>query len=505
MNSLSDNSLLTLAQQEIDESGAELAGAYRKATRALVKYFPSGQLLFSDFTQAALRDWIVSMLCNNCSLRTVLYYLENVAAIYNKGVKLGQARKTNSFSILKAELLATQGDTWGRGIKDSLNSLSRLAKGSLTLRDGDMRYYADLLLFSFYNRGLAISEILNLTSKDLEGMPEEALKIAEKYRIPRRERIFPRGAVDNVEKRTKMMAHYAGIDTPPDMSVGEITARLWILAALRLGIPASTIAQCRLPQTADLALLNFAQDDEVDISEEEVRRITSEVARSVIYNPLRWHVMKLRPHRAYEEVVGRLKTSKFKHIEYFYPQDEISHKIGKKLEFERKPILPYVVFFRSKDTDIAPMFKQIGDLAWCYRYTSRGAYAVISSSEMDRFQRTIGHFTPDFSIEPLGTTSVSIGERVRITGGPMAGYEGVVYKIDEPTSSTSNVRLFRLHVIGANGIEWKLAVDERQIEILITPPHWVQIVDYQLFATCFRSNIEMLNFETAFASHSLSA
>ncbi len=97
----STNNLLTLAQQEIDDSGAELAGAYRKATRALVKHFPSGQLLFTDFNERTLRDWIVAMLCGNCSLQTVLYYLENVAALYNKAVKLGKARKTDVFRRLK--------------------------------------------------------------------------------------------------------------------------------------------------------------------------------------------------------------------------------------------------------------------------------------------------------------------------------------------------------------------------------------------------------------------
>ncbi|MDE6794733.1 MAG: hypothetical protein K2J63_05445 [Muribaculaceae bacterium] len=457
----SPNNLLTLAQQEIDDSGAELAGAYRKATRALVKHFPSGQLLFTDFNIRTLRDWIVAMLCGNCSLQTVLYYLENVAALYNKAVKLGQAPKTDAFRQLKAELLETKGDSLSRTVKDSLSSLSRLAKGRAPLT-GDMVYYGDLLLFSFYNRGLSIPEILGMTADDLADMPEEAVTIADKYREKRREKIFPRGAVNTVEQRTKMIAHHIGLDTPPDMTVGEITSRLWILAALRLGIPAGTIAQCNLPQSADLAVLEFAKTDSEPISDAEIRHITRQVADSITYNPEHWHVMKLRAHHSYEEVRDRLKTAKFKHIEYFYPQEEISRKIGKKLEFEHRPILPYVLFFRSKDTDIAPMFKHIGDIAWCYRYTPKGAYAVVPPAEMSRFQRTIGHFTPDFDIQPLGTSKIGIGEMVRVIGGPMAGYEGVVYAIEDG----SNTRLFRLQVLAENGIEWKMDIDERQIERL---------------------------------------
>ncbi len=218
-DSQSVNSLLTLAEQEISSVGAELAGAYRKATRALVRHFPEGQLLFSDINRRTLRDWIVAMLCGNCSLQTVLYYLENVAALYNKAVKLGKAPKTDAFRRLKAELLETKGEALSRTVKDSLSSLSRLAKGRAPLT-GDMQYYGDLLLFSFYCRGLSVAEMLSMTAEELKDMPEEAVAIAEKYRDKRREKIFPRGAVGNVEQRTKMIAHYIGLDTPPDMTVG---------------------------------------------------------------------------------------------------------------------------------------------------------------------------------------------------------------------------------------------------------------------------------------------
>ena len=494
------NDLLTLAEHEISASGAELAGAYRKATRALVRHFPEGQLLFTDFNQRTLRDWIVAMLCAGCSLQTVLYYLENVAAIYNKGVRLGQAPKTDAFRQLKTELLATKGESLSRTVKDSLASLSRIARGRSRIV-GEMQYYADLLLFSFYTRGRSIAEILAMTSDDLAGLPPEAEAIAQKYREPRRRSIFPRGAVATVEQRTKMVAHHAGIDTPPDMTVGEITSRLWILAALRLGIPAESISGCRMPGSADLAILNFANAEAAELSEEEVQGITRRVASSISSNPLHWHVMKLRPHRTFEEVRSRLHSSQFKHIDYFYPQDEISRRIGKRLEFKQKPVLPYVLFFRSKDTDIAPMFKHIGDLAWCYRNNPRGAFAVIPKQEMERFQRTIGSFTPDFEVEPLGATPLGIGRRVRVTGGPMAGYEGEIYDVAEPPTSTSanptstsadsqsgsvdssssastnsspesaevgspTVKLFRLHVMADNGIEWKMTIDARQLEPL---------------------------------------
>lgn len=506
------NSLLALAEQEISTSGDELAGAYRKATRALVRHFPEGQLLFTDFNIRTLRDWIVAMLCAGCSLQTVLYYLENVAAIYNKGVRIGLAPKTDAFRQLKAELLAADGETVSRTVKDSLNALSRLAKGRARMV-GEMQYYADLLLFSFYTRGLSIAEMLSLTAADLPGLPPEADAIAQRYREPRRRSIFPRGAIANVEQRTKMIAHHAGIDTPPDMSVGQITGRLWILAALRLGIPAESIAGCRMPGSADLAILSFAETAATELPEDEIRDITRRVAASISSNPLHWHVMKLRPRHTYDEVRSRLSTARFKHIDYFYPHDEISRRIGKRLEFRQKPILPYVLFFRSKDTDIAPMFKHIGDLAWCYRNNRRGAYAEIPRHEMERFQRTIGSFTPDFEVTPLGTTeTLGIGRRVRVTGGPMAGYEGEIYDIADPAPAVSAnvtnspaasaddsnspvasadvtntpaasaddsnspaasaersapaVKLFRLHVLADNGIEWKMTIDARQLEPL---------------------------------------
>ncbi|MDE6695508.1 MAG: hypothetical protein K2K25_01375, partial [Muribaculaceae bacterium] len=146
-------------------------------------------------------------------------------------------------------------------------------------------------------------------------------------------------------------------------------------------------------------------------------------------------------------------------IELFYPSEEITRAIGKKIVTRQRPFIHSVVFFRAKLTDIGRLFARIGDLAWCYRQSARpGApYAHISDTQFHLFQQTIARFTPDYEVAPTGELELNQGDRVEILGGLFTGHEATFDK----AAKTEEGIVYRLNIIGDNGFDWRIAIDSR--------------------------------------------
>ena len=169
-------------------------------------------------------------------------------------------------------------------------------------------------------------------------------------------------------------------------------------------------------------------------------------------------------------------------VSLFYPSEEITRAIGKKIVTRQRPFIHSVVFFRAKLTDIGRLFARIGDLAWCYRQSARpGApYAHISDTQFYLFQQTIARFTPDYEVAPTGELELNQGDRVEILGGLFTGKEATVEELRVKSEESSNTSaengkrktendnasgvVYRLNIIGDNGIEWRISSDVRLIK-----------------------------------------
>ena len=163
--------------------------------------------------------------------------------------------------------------------------------------------------------------------------------------------------------------------------------------------------------------------------------------------------MRLRPGIKFNRLTERLSEIDEQYFkpELFYPCNEIAKRIKKKIVYEEKPILPDIVFFKSRVTDIQPLFNKIWDLAWCY--TDGGTYASIPKKAMENFQRAIGMFTPDYEVGPVGTIPLRKGDKIVVVGGAMAGRQGEI--IDE-TWDEQNV-IYRIMLWGDyQNIEWRV-------------------------------------------------
>ena len=78
------------------------------------------------------------------------------------------------------------------------------------------------------------------------------------------------------------------------------------------------------------------------------------------------------------------------------------------------------------------MLRYVGDLAWCYTTGGPGsAYAPISQTQFDAFQRAIGKFTAVVA-DSHGTvrTPFAQGEEVMVIGGSFKDQRGRIMKIE---------------------------------------------------------------------------
>lgn len=203
---------------------------------------------------------------------------------------------------------------------------------------------------------------------------------------------------------------------------------------------------------------------ETELTTEERTKIINKVADILTDNPLNWYAMQFRPFVDFDKVKAAMDAcaNEVRFNTIYYPSEEIRKRVGKKLLKEQRPVMPGLLFFRARVTDVLPMFRHIGHLAWCYRRTATpgSPYAIISPSEMRRYQTIIGQFTPDIEVHEQGTIEVSENDTVILLTGNLAGREATVLSVKpKPDGKT----IIRLSFIGDNNIEWHLTANPSQI------------------------------------------
>lgn len=439
----------------IESVSDRLKEAYRKALGSLIRMFPVDTPSFDDFDTINVGDWVISMIADGVSVNTARYYLENISAIYSKAVKSGLAGNTDSFAIVKSRLAEVA--TGLRRLEHDVNKL----RGLYCQRDeirGEKRQCFDLFMFSVFNRGMDVEQILRLTKEDTSGMCDAALNIIDGYVSSRRKSVFPRVGIEVIKDRVALAMSSLGLDIRSGNAVGEAAAGIWAQTALTLGVRPSEVKHLL---RYDLPLFSITDGPVLPSTPD----IDTMVANAITHNPVYWRVMKMRRGSTLDNIKERLASEGRVLPEFFYPYEEITVRTGKKLQYRSQPVINDIVFFKSADSDIKPMFRIIGDMAWCFRIGGAGgsAYAIVPNNDMERFQRTIGVFTSDLNLVPIGSNEVTIGRMARIIGGQMAGYEGRIFSL---ARHDGNVRVLQLKFPDSNGIEWTVEIDERQIELI---------------------------------------
>ena len=458
------DSLADFFASAISDCGHNYAPVYRKAVDSLFNYLERSDISFGDNPAAAVGDWLISLKISGMTYKSAVSYFDAISGLYSKAAKCDIVSDGDALKPIKERLKENDGAIWHDGLTDA--DVQRLKSLTKSVSAGENQA-VDLIKFSLLNRCMPIQSVAMLKrDSNIGSIDPEARAIVERNQSSTRKYIFdlkqsrctPRQLA--LELRRMIIALFDSRNIPFFDHVDSTLRSYWAYVALNCGIPSRYVRSAVgiVPPGLEIMQLSAAEDIPGDAYEEAF----ASVARAFVDNPRRWYVMRLRPRVRYSDLTRRLDNCTDA-PELFYPCDEIMRRVGRRRIVENRPVIPDIVFFRSRSTAISRLFAAIGDLAWCYTVSGRSgdSYAAISDSAFRLFQQTIGQFTPDYDVAPIGAIPLRENDRVVIVGGPYQGCEGRLLKTPQPAAGGTTV--YRLQLYNDLGIEWTVCADSRQL------------------------------------------
>lgn len=446
------------------------AKSYHKAVAAISTFLKT-RSDHETFSEAMLADWFVFMHLSGNSLKTCLHYLDIISSLHHAVAADDGNPPTSIFKDFKSKAKALEDAPAAMCITESDFQKALSATKMASRLSGTLSLATDLLLLSLIRGARPLAETAMLKKGALDPDDDEVQAIVARQSSPRKKYVFtlgqaeatPRQLAAKVAAEVRDLLRLRGL--APGLNPDDTVRSLWAYAALKCGAPGSDVVAALGGAPAALPVLSLCQPRELpELRKEALRRA---VAEMYISNPMRWYAMRLRPRVKFEDVERRFSIYKeeLRRPEIYYPYEEIARRTGKKLIFEKKPFISDVVFFHTRITDILPLFSKIGDIAWCYTTNGRrgGQYAEISTLDFRRFQQTVGQFTPEYEVGPLGQLTPREDEEVVVMGGLFDGRTAGFKKIDKTDAGDT---LYRLRLIGDNGIEWRIGIDSRRVKRL---------------------------------------
>lgn len=419
--------------------------ARRQVVNAFLRLCGDKFTSFGDISYDSLAEWVIKMSFEGYSLKTTAYYLKILSAIYTDAVSAGLAEPTDAFvaigsrlSAFPAEVLTEQFDF--NELKRFVCSLSEhIASNSLS---------ENIVLYAILGGGLTSKSVVQLKRDDFRADISALEEIKKHFARPRASYLFPLRRDDRtvatlsreVELRMQSVLTSEGLKGGADA--------IWAAAALSIGVDAGAILAILGHIPADVPMFGLVELRE--LSDDERSAILKQVADVLVDNPVRWMAMQLRSGVKFEDM---LALSRLKADAVYYPFRKVAKRSGSRMTFESRPIIPGLVFFRSRLTDVPELFRRIGALAWVYRLNDSSAapYAVIPSEQMREFQLAIGVFSSDN--DTTVPRNLKPGDTVEFIGGDFRGLTARIQSV-APT-------VYRLLLPALNGINWQIDADPR--------------------------------------------
>ncbi len=474
------NDAITFFRFKVAETpNSSTAESRRKALNAFLAFISSDTFPFSAFTEEFLYDWIVWLLQNGYSQKTAAFYIKQIGTLYNQAVTEGLAPASDTINKARQRLLSIP-DTEFTPVDNRLfDNLLRFFRDRPTLRS-TRRLAADIVAFAILNGGMTFKEIISYRKSAYRGDDEHLQLIVDTNARPRNKYLFPlnQSKCTPAQLRKELSSLFYLALSPYGIPLSSVEADtafdLWCLAALRCDVtPAQLLGLTGGRYPSFNPALRFITP--TPVTEQEADNIRHNIRQTLTANPLNWYAMQFRPRVSYEQIVSAMEgcTEEVRFAEIFYPSEEIRRRTRNRLRKERKPVIPGLLFFRSHATDITPMFRHIGHLAWCYRRTGErtSSYAIIPPHEMLSYQTAIGQFTPDMEVHPAGTLNIRENDHVIMLTGSLIGRPATVTEVKtNPAGRT----IYRLSFIGDNKVEWAVTADSRAVRP-ITPDHYTRL------------------------------
>lgn len=424
-----------------------------------------------DLSDTIIEDWTADLMRRGLAKSTVVRHLNILNSLLKPASERGLTAPNDAPRRL-ARLLAGQ-----TGPQPALMTDTGLDSVLTTLRKAlkETAHHdtvTDMLLISLLNGALSMKEIGGLRKADLERFDDTSLRILERNIAPTRSYIFdlrqsyrtPAQVYTYIGENLVAQFPQAVPSTPdPDM----LAASVWAACAMRSGATASQALR-HLPASAPYSIPSFCTPapSDPDTAAEHKARWDSAVTTLLTRDIPQWYAMHIRRGVRYEDLRKEIAENVRPVPELFYPCETIRRKIGNATIFEDRPFISQTAFFRSDPENILPMFRIIGDKAWCYRLsnTPDSPYAAISRRDMQRFQSAVGVFSPDTDLRPIGQLTPRPGESVIVV---MAGYGNREGKVEEIINRDSPTAIIRVRLSTDSGYEWRVDLDPRQIEPIL--------------------------------------
>ena len=450
-----------------------VAGSSDKSLHSALTSFLDARAQAHDtdiVSENGLKAWVAEMALSGLAAATRKKYLSAVHSIYNEW-----SGDADSNELFRAALEIASGMT----ARDADRAEANLALIPRLLNVGPAAGYYDtvnVFLYLLYDVRADIDDVIGL--KFGTPMPDilQLNDIIDRMQSSRRKKyVFGLGqgkkrdgriALDLLRDMSATLP-MLGFDFAGEFSRDRVTA-LWITAARKAGITSSEIRATVSDIPAEYApLRHIIPAPLTDAARLDIMR---RVADTIHDGAPRWFVMRMRRtttlddiKRAVSDAPGHL----FDNISFYYPTRAVVtlDKQGKKIT-EEKPYLPGILFFRLRKDRVAHLFRQIGHLAWCYRQTNtpESPYCVIPTPQMKEFQRQVGSFTSDISMQLVSLdTPLSLDSKARISGkGMLDSQVGIIRSV----SNHNGTRTYTLALSGSDFATWTVADIE---EVYLTP------------------------------------
>ena len=438
---------------------------YSKALAFLDGFIPCESYSLVTPSATLVREWCIYLFNAGMTKKTVSHYIDIISGLYSSAVGEGLVEATEVFRRVKTDIKDIETLKSGERIREEDYSRLRNLACCSTSLPKDVAMFIDIFVLSILTGCRPFSEIALIKKADIANEPLWVSSILERYCNNNRKYVFPLSQSERTERQLERDLD-AGINAALQSrgiktfgSLADTARCYWAYAAMKCGLTPSAIYS--MLGTYPKAFPEIGIRKQSIPTTTDTETILRTIADAFLFNPLNWYAMRLRPRVKIAEIEKRIAISEheLRRPELFYPSREIAKRIGKKTLLEEIPVISDIVFFKTRVTDIYPLFLKIGDLAWCYRSgNGGGAYAAIPKVSMEQFQRAIGQFTPDYEVGPIGSIKPQPGDIIKIIDGTFAGNEGELLKIMEAGEQGI---IYRLRIIDDQGVEWKVRVDAR--------------------------------------------
>lgn len=440
-----------------------------RAIDSLSLFVAGTEFSFSCFTLDLLGEWVGQQFFEGYYAKTVAYNISKVAALYNKAVEDGLATNTDAFSALLTKINNIGSKYDGIRHSDTFKVIQTICRTDCS-GDHSKQLAKDIILFGIFNGGLTLEQIAMYKKDDYTGDNINIKEIVERYYKPKNKYLFPLHQAHSTPKQLlqsikMLVCLFLKLSTSKLASDSNyILVNMWSDLAMNCGASSTEIAGCISHTGVSNALTFCVQPSDLD--PDKVSQIRNRVIEALRDNPVHWYAMHLRRQIGLKDLTDRLNEKKIVLDEIFYPMEEIFHKVGKKVTFEKRPVISWLVFYRARVTQLNKLFHEIGDIAWGYRYLRdvKSPYAIIPSNEVREYQQAIGTLSPSTQMVSDDEIEFKNGDYLVVLGGPLNARHGIFISEKKERGDVTGRVVFRISLAGGNNVNWEVNWDPRLVK-----------------------------------------